>query len=630
MSMRLFTAFGEVAFRGMDTVARGLRQFEAVGRQVQESLDRIGSSAEYAGRTLSGSITAPILAAATAASALSLRTIGLVRDLRNTARALNLTASELQRLRLGLRGVLDEAQVDGLFGNLNRGINEFVATGAGQFADFFENIGRRYGITAERMARATPTEQLETMFRAVMRSSRSFEHFRAQLQALGPEYAAMAQEYWDHGNEMFDRVEARAAEHPAAVSENLIQLSEEWDRRWGQMAGVATGWSNRISETTIPVMITLLDLFEQRGIPVIEKLIGYVEQMSEWFLSMDSETQAWTISVVGLVAVVGPLLVILGGLISVIGIAVGALVKIGSGFLRLGGVFVAAAGYLRPLVVAIASGMGTIAGLVARAVLTVTSLVLSVGSVFARAIPFVVSFIARFTPIGAAFAAGYAAGLLLVEAVRRLIDIGLQVGPAIIGAGQSVLSFFSKMASEIGSLVSGWASSAMVGATQMARSIWNAVSGLPSQFLALGARVGQAMIDGLSILPSVVMGIISHMAESVTARVRQLASDIGSTLQRLYDRVVGNSIIPDMASEVVDEIGSMADGSIRETRRMRSGMIQQMPERPDFRPPASSASGGQPAGGSVVFDLRHAIFRDDRDMVNRARLSGALPTGVFG
>jgi hypothetical protein len=202
-------------------------------------------------------------------------------------------------------------------------------------------------------------------------------------------------------------------------------------------------------------------------------------------------------------------------------------------------------------------------------------------------------------------AIGYAAGLLLVWLFEKLVEgiewLGEKWGEFVDWLGQKW--------DESLAAVTEWAS-------------------------GIGEKIGEA-IDGIvewfRNLPERVMGFVRSMVSGVLGWIGDMADGIVSRLNRLYDIVVGNSIIPDLARDVVSSVAGMADGSINETERMARGMDRAMP-RDGLDPnssPVRAASGGAGSFGSTTIDMRNSIIRDDRDMLERMRQRGLVPQGVF-
>lgn len=82
------------------------------------------------------------------------------------------------------------------------------------------------------------------------------------------------------------------------------------------------------SQTVAGKISTLKDSFNEAAgeltvalLPVINKLIDGLTSVTNWFTSLDEETQQTILTVLGLVAAIGPLLTIVGNLTKVIGLA---------------------------------------------------------------------------------------------------------------------------------------------------------------------------------------------------------------------------------------------------------------------------------------------------------------------
>lgn len=567
--MRLFRAFGEIAIEGLDSVNKKLAAFERVGFAIAERLNEIGEKAQEAGMRLSEGLTSPLAAAAGAVFLLNGRIAENYESLREASRQMGLTTRDLQALRLGFEGVLNADETDTLLGTLNSGINDFIATGGGALQTFFNDIARRYGVTAEQMARETPVEQLELLFRSVRRSSTSFEDFRAKLGAIGPEFAAMASEYWANGAGVFRDMAEQGANAPEAMSENLMRMLDQWEETSDRIGGSLQRLNNQFTEATMPVQTRLAELFETRVIPILERVIEYVDRAAQWFLNLDAGTQEVVAGVGILLGALGPALVIFGAIVKAVGVVVSAISAIAPLFAALAG------------------------------------------------------------PVGVAVAAFFAAKMLF-EQFPGLLDA---IVNAISWVAEAARNDFNRIVDAINWVIEGvksaaqWIADAIPAAFDAVDNFFlNTLPRWLSMFGEWASDVVSDVLDFFSRLPAAIAAVFADMGRRALARIREMASGIGDTLAALYNRVVGNSIIPDMASEVVDELDGMADGSIAATVRMNSGMVEAMP-REGLDANYSTATGT--GSGNTTIDLRYSIFRDDNDMLQRMRVAGAEPIGAY-
>jgi phage-related protein len=125
------------------------------------------------------------------------------------------------------------------------------------------------------------------------------------------------------------------------------------------------------------------------------------------------------------------------------------------------------------------------------------------------------------------------------------------------------------------------------------------------------------------------------MVMDVVNDVKNMAQNVVNSIKSMYNAVVGNSIVPDMVNGVLDEFNNMTDGAVRDTQNLVKGVNSELAGLPSQVNPEvnmNGAGGGRAAGsggGQTVVDMRHAVIRDDKDMLDRMRRSGLDMTGAF-
>jgi hypothetical protein len=138
---------------------------------------------------------------------------------------------------------------------------------------------------------------------------------------------------------------------------------------------------------------------------------------------------------------------------------------------------------------------------------------------------------------------------------------------------------------------------------------------------------GKSVIDVFRQMPQMVVRFIDQMVNAVIQRVTRMVTETIKRLKSMYKAVVGNSIIPDMVRDVGAEMKVMADQGASEAERFNSGVQSGVS---GITPPMA-ANGGVAGGqaGAVNVDMRYAVIRDDKDMLERMMRSGAGLTGAF-
>lgn len=138
--------------------------------------------------------------------------------------------------------------------------------------------------------------------------------------------------------------------------------------------------------------------------------------------------------------------------------------------------------------------------------------------------------------------------------------------------------------------------------------------------------------DGLkSILQSILAGFTrawERIKQATIGRVMDMVNAVTGAVRKMWQALTGNSIIPRMADEAIAEFDRMGEGGETAGERMRRGLTDAMADVSlgDVR----GGRGRDQGGGDVInVDMSHSTIRDDRDMLDRLRRSGADISGAF-
>lgn len=114
------------------------------------------------------------------------------------------------------------------------------------------------------------------------------------------------------------------------LSEELSGATEAFDGM-GQAAGMAAtqqeSLSGKVDKAKAGLSELALQIFDMLK-PALEEIVDAVSDVINWFLELDDGTKKWIVSIAGTAAAIGPLLIVIGGLISGAGAAAGVMSKI--------------------------------------------------------------------------------------------------------------------------------------------------------------------------------------------------------------------------------------------------------------------------------------------------------------
>lgn len=116
-----------------------------------------------------------------------------------------------------------------------------------------------------------------------------------------------------------------------------IALTTEAEQRYGTTASQLEILRNKLVDAGIELGDKLTPILRDSVIPLVEKFIGHVSGLIDWFSSLDPKWQQVILTAIGFTAALGPLLSVIGKIITVVGTITGALPILGAAFTALTG-----------------------------------------------------------------------------------------------------------------------------------------------------------------------------------------------------------------------------------------------------------------------------------------------------
>lgn len=193
-------------------------------------------------------------------------TFGLVRDtfraaseLDNLSKLAGINVERFQELAVGVRqfGVGQEKLAD-ILKDVNDKFGDFVQTGAGPLADFFEKIAPRVGLTAEAFADLSSEQKLGAYIDALRAANVSQADMTFYMEALANDATVLSQAFADNGAAMQDMID-RARELGIILDEQSIAKAKEANTQFELMATVI---GNNLKTAIIelgPILVTVTE-----------------------------------------------------------------------------------------------------------------------------------------------------------------------------------------------------------------------------------------------------------------------------------------------------------------------------------------------------------------------------------
>ena len=158
------------------------------------------------------------------------------REINNLSAVAGTGVVEFQRYAIGAKNVgIEQEKLADIFKDVNDKFGDFMATGAGPLADFFENIAPKVGVTAEQFARLSGPEALQLYVSSLERAGVSQQQMTFYMEALASDATALLPLLANGGREM-RRFGDEAQRSGRIMSEEAIAGGVEMDRKLTELA----------------------------------------------------------------------------------------------------------------------------------------------------------------------------------------------------------------------------------------------------------------------------------------------------------------------------------------------------------------------------------------------------------
>lgn len=230
---------------GMDKSERASKQWR---RNVEKELKKVGQAA--------------IGAAATAAGGIAAITASTVRAAGEISRLSSLSgvgAEDFQRYAAGARflGVEQDKLAD-IFKDTSDKFGDFLQTGGGPLADFFENIAPQVGVTAEEFKKLSGPQALELYVASLEKAKLSQNEMVFYMEAVASDATRLLPLLKNNATGFKDL--GREAEDAGAIlKDDTIQAAREMKAALFLMENAGTGLKNQIADELLPVFSDLAE-----------------------------------------------------------------------------------------------------------------------------------------------------------------------------------------------------------------------------------------------------------------------------------------------------------------------------------------------------------------------------------
>lgn len=189
-------------------------------------------------------------------------------EIQNLAMIAGVTAEELQKVGYAASqfGISQEKVAD-ILKDVNDKVGDFLQTGAGPMADFFENIAPKVGVTAEQFRKLSSKDALQLYVDSLEKANVSQAEMTFYLEAIASDATALLPILQNNGAEV-KRLGEEYANTGQLMDDEMIKSLNEANLTIKEATNKVTVFAGRILEMLMPALSML-----GQGLGVVQKVV---------------------------------------------------------------------------------------------------------------------------------------------------------------------------------------------------------------------------------------------------------------------------------------------------------------------------------------------------------------------
>lgn len=250
----------------------------------QSRLGRFGVGAKQAMKVAAVGIAAGAATATAAIGGIAKEQMAAAAEFERFAQLSNTTAVEFQKLAAGAsRYGIEADKLSDIYKDMNDRVGDFVQTGGGPLADFFENIGPKVGVTAESFKNLSGPESLQLFYNSLEKANLSQADMVFYMESIASDSTAL-QPLLANNGEGFKELGLQAEKAGGVMSQSTLDSTRKLNQSMADLKEGFKGVKVQIYEAVLPALV----------------------QAAEWFKANQDEIRSFINGIVSVVKVMAP------------------------------------------------------------------------------------------------------------------------------------------------------------------------------------------------------------------------------------------------------------------------------------------------------------------------------------
>ncbi|ENX60733.1 hypothetical protein F885_01841 [Acinetobacter higginsii] len=198
------------------------------------------------------------------------------KELESQARLANATTKEFQEWAFASKKVsVEQDKLSDIMKDVNDKFGEFMLTGGGEMADFFEKIAPKIGITAREFQGLSGPQILGKYYDALQKAGLSQAEITTQMEKLADDATLLSPLLEDNAKKLKEYSQ-QAHDLGLVMDEQAIRATKEFSSALGIVQATMQGVLNNMAAQAAPILTELVNMFLDFAARVKEEIDGSV------------------------------------------------------------------------------------------------------------------------------------------------------------------------------------------------------------------------------------------------------------------------------------------------------------------------------------------------------------------
>jgi len=202
----------------------------------------------------------------------------LAKEISNLSAVAGTGVERFQELAFASKTVgIDQSKLADILKDVNDKFGDYISTGAGPLADFFDNIAPKVGITQKAFEGLSSDQSLGLYIKTLQDAGVNQQQLTFYMEALASDATALSPLFLNNAGAL-DTLSESARELGVVIDADLIRGSVEMRDRWDQVIGAMQSKFTTFALTVVKGFDAIFNISEQEQMFEISKKIAKIDE----------------------------------------------------------------------------------------------------------------------------------------------------------------------------------------------------------------------------------------------------------------------------------------------------------------------------------------------------------------